>query len=439
MKIILILFAAFLAFDGGAQPLPLDPAIRMGKLPNGFTYYIRRNTEPAKRVQLYLVNKAGSVLEREDQRGLAHFMEHMSFNGTKHFPHNELVNYLQKAGVRFGADINAYTSFDETVYQLPIPTDDPSLLRNGLLIMRDWAAEATLDVKEINDERGVVLEEKRLGKGAEERMQQKIFPLILNHSRYAERIPIGVDTVLDNFKRPVILDFYKDWYRPDLQALIVVGDINVDSMEARIKTLFSDLKNPVKERPRTKYTVPLTGQNQFISVTDKEFPYTVIQVMIKKKALVAKTRQEYDQYINQSLFNQMLAARISELSQEPNPPFIEASAETGDFLGGLDFTETEFERAKITYLSYLASLVRDKDKRNSQDLVEEYTRNFLTGESAPGIQMEYDLSDAHLKTAKLADINALTSAYISDSNRDIVIMASDKDSASLPHEATVNK
>ena len=469
MKFVIILFAAFLTIHCGAQPLPLDPAIRMGKLPNGFTYYIRKNTEPAKRVQLYLVNKVGSVLEKEDQRGLAHFMEHMSFNGTKHFPKNDLVHYLQKSGVRFGADLNAYTGFDETVYQLPIPTDDPALLKNGLQIMRDWAGNATLDPKEINDERGVVLEEKRLGKGAQERMRVKTFPVILNESRYAARLPIGVDAVLRNFKRPTILDFYKDWYRPNLQALIVVGDINVDSMERRIKHLFSDLKNPVNEKPRTKYTIPLNGKDQFISVTDKEFPYTVIQVLIKRKTVVAKTLEEYHQLIKRELFNQMLAARITELSQAPNPPFIQASADMGQFLGGLDaftvsvvakpgqlensfisvwqliqqlkefgFTGPEFERAKTSYLSYFESLVREKDKRNSKDLVEEYTRNFLTGESAPGIEKEFELTKIFLKTATLADINALAPLYISDSNRDIVIMAPQKDSASLPVAAVVN-
>jgi zinc protease len=254
--------------------LPLDPAVRTGKLPNGFTYYIRHNEEPKNRVMMYLVNKVGSVLEDEDQRGLAHFMEHMSFNGTKHFPHNELVDYLQKAGVRFGADINAYTSFDETVYELPIPSDKPELLKGGLEIMRDWAHEALLDPGEIDKERGVVLEEKRLGKGAGERMRREYWPVILNNSRYAVRIPIGLDTVLDNFKRPAIARFYNDWYRPDLQALIIVGDINVDQIEATIKQQFADLKNPVHERVRTKYTVPLTGKNQFVAVPDKEMTTT---------------------------------------------------------------------------------------------------------------------------------------------------------------------
>jgi zinc protease len=469
MKIFQILTATLLFLDAGAQPLPMDTAVRMGKLPNGFTYYIRRNTEPARRVQFYLVNKVGSVLERDDQRGLAHFMEHMSFNGTRHFPKNELVHYLQKSGVRFGADLNAYTGFDETVYQLPIPTDDPGLLKKGLQIMRDWAGEATLDVSEINSERGVVLEEKRLGKGAQERMREKTFPVMLNHSRYADRLPIGVDTVLKHFQRPVILDFYKEWYRPDLQALIVVGDIGVDSMEMRIKRLFSDLKNPAKEKVRTKYAIPLTGRNQFIAVTDKEFPYMVIQVMMKSRGLIVKTKQDYDESVKRELYNQMLGQRISELSQEPNSPFLQAEASVGDLLGGLDaftvsvvakpglleksfvsvwqliqqakqfgFTGPEFERAKTGYLSSLETLLKEKDKRNSQDLVQEYTRNFLTGEASPGIEREYELTTGFLKIVKLSDINALGSALITDSNRDVIIMASQKDSASLPGRAVVN-
>ncbi len=469
MKITFILAAVLFSFTAFAQPLPLDPAIRMGKLPNGFTYYIRRNTEPAKRVQLYLVNKVGSVLEDENQQGLAHFMEHMSFNGTTHYPKNELVHYLQKSGVRFGADLNAYTSFDETVYQLPIPTDSPTLLHNGLQIMRDWAANATLDPKEINDERGVVLEEKRLGKGAQERMQYKTFPVILNHSRYADRLPIGVDTVLRNFQKATILKFYKDWYRPDLQALIVVGDINVDSIEAQIKKLFGDLKNPVNERPRTKYTVSLSGKNQFVAVTDKEFPYTVIEVLIKHKMLPQGTKEEYFEWTKRNLFNQMIAQRISELSQKPNPPFIQAGADISSFIGGLDaftlfivakpgqleksfvdtwqviqqakqfgFTQAEFDRAKLSYLSNLESAVKELNKHNSEDFAQEYTRNFLVGEAAPGIQAEYDLTKAYFASARLEDINSLGQAIITDSNRDMIIMAPQKDSASLPDQVVTN-
>ena len=469
MKVALFLSLVLLSDSIFAQTLPLDPAIRTGKLANGFTYYIRKNTEPKNRVQLYLVNKVGSILENDNQRGLAHFMEHMSFNGTTHYPKNDLVHYLQQSGVRFGADLNAYTSFDETVYQLPIPSDSPTLLRNGLMIMRDWAANATLDVKEINDERGVVLEEKRLGKGAQERMRTKFLPVILNNSRYSDRIPIGTDSVLNNFQKPVILQFYKDWYRPDLQALIVVGDINVDSMEVQIKKLFGNLKNPVIERPRVKYKVPLNGKNQFVAVTDKEFPYTVFEILIKHPKLPEGTRQDYYESVKRGLFNQMLAGRIAELSQKPNPPFIQAGAEMGGFLGGIDaftvfaaakpgqlensfisiwqlilqlkqfgFTQTEFERAKASYLSALESALKEKDKRNSENLVQEYTRNFLVGEPAPGIEVEYELTKSYLAIAKIQDVNALCPVIITDSNRDMIIMAPQKDSASLPVASTVN-
>jgi len=449
--------------------LPLDPAVRTGKLANGFTYYIRHNEEPKNRVIMYLVNKAGSVLEDEDQRGLAHFMEHMSFNGTKHFPHNELVDYLQKAGVRFGADINAYTSFDETVYELPIPSDKPELLKGGMEIMRDWAHEALLDPGEIDKERGVVLEEKRLGKGADERMRRVYWPVILNNSRYAVRVPIGLDTVLDNFKRPVIARFYNDWYRPDLQALIVVGDVNVDQIEATIKQQFANLKNPVHEKVRTKYTVPLTGKNQFIVVTDKEMTTTQGDIMIKHKAPELRTAADYRTALIQGLFDQMLSERYTELSRKADPPFISGNAGISDFMGGLDtydasvqakpgelekgikavwreterlkrygFTLTELGRAKTDYLNAMESAVKEKSKTNSASYVSEYQAYFLANTASPGIDKEYQLTKDDLPGITLTDVNSLTTSYITNSNRDILILAPEKDKSSLPNEALVN-
>jgi zinc protease len=449
--------------------LPLDPAVRTGKLANGFTYYIRHNEEPKNRVMLYLVNKAGSVLEDEDQRGLAHFMEHMSFNGTKHFPHNELVNYLQKAGVRFGADINAYTSFDETVYELPIPSDKPELLKGGLEIMRDWAHEATLDSVEIDKERGVVLEEKRLGKGAGERMRREYWPVILNNSRYAVRVPIGLDTVLDNFKRPVIARFYNDWYRPNLQALIIVGDINVDQIEAQVRQQFGNLKNPVHERVRAKYTVPLTGKNQFMAVTDKEMTTTEAEIIIKHKAPELKTAADYRTALVQGLFNRMLSERYAELLRKSDPPFVSGSADISGFMGGLDaydasvqakpgelergikavwreterlkhfgFTLAELERAKIAYMNGMESAVKEKGKANSSNYVKEYQAYFLTNSAAPGIDKEYQLTKNDLSGITLTDVNSLTTSYITNTNRDILILAPEKDKGSLPNEAVVN-
>ncbi|WP_183573092.1 M16 family metallopeptidase [Mucilaginibacter sp. X5P1] len=473
MQIKNILFAALLM--GGfattqAQVLPLDPVVRTGKLPNGFTYYIRHNEEPKNRVIFYLANKVGSVLENEDQRGLAHFMEHMNFNGTKHFPHNELVNYLQKEGVRFGADINAYTSFDETVYQLPLPSDDPEVLKNGIEIMRDWAQEATLDPVEIDKERGVVLEEKRLGKGSAERMRRQFWPQLLNNSRYSVRIPIGLDTVLDNFKRPTIASFYHDWYRPDLQALIIVGDVNVDQMEQIVKAKFSDLKNPQQERVRTKYSIELTGRNQFMEVTDKEMTSTTAEIIIKHKTGPVTTEAEYREAIVKELFNNMMRARYGELSRQADPPFIQGGTGIEDFLGGLDmfdasvvakpnelevglksvwrevervkrfgFTATELERVKESYFNNLEYMLRAKGKTNSQSYVSEYLNNFLKNEAAPGIDVEYKMVKAMLPTITLADMSKLVETYVRNDNKDILILGQDKDKATLPSETTVNE
>jgi len=450
--------------------LPLDPTVRTGKLANGFSYFIRHNEQPKNRVLMYLVNKVGSILEDEDQRGLAHFMEHMSFNGTKNFPKNSLVDYLQRSGVRFGADLNAYTAFDETVYQLPIASDNPELLKSGIDIMRDWAQEATLDPVEINKERGVVLEEKRLGKGAGERMQRLITPVLLNNSRYAIRLPIGLDTVLDNFKARTITRFYKDWYRPDLQALIIVGDIDVDKIEKIIKEKFASLKNPVHERTRISYTVPLTGKNQFLAVTDKEMTSTVAQIIIKHQARPVRTEADYRVAIEHDLFNEMLGARYAELTRQPNPPFFGGSASISALLANLDsytasaqvipgqmekgvkalwretirlkrfgFTQTELDRAKADYLSQIETILKEKGKTNSGSFVNEYQAYFLKGTAAPGIDMEFRLTKNDLSGISLSELNGLTSEYIRPTNRDIVITAPDKDKNLLPSELSTKK
>ncbi|NQX39080.1 zinc protease [Pedobacter steynii] len=454
--------------SANAQVLPLDPDVRTGKLPNGFTYYIRQNNEPKNRVVLYLANKVGSILETDEQQGLAHFMEHMSFNGTKNFPKNELVNYLQKTGVRFGADLNAYTGFDETVYQLPLPSDDPQVLRNGIQILRDWAAEATLETSEIDQERGVIIEEKRLGKGANQRIQEQILPVLLNNSRYAKRLPIGTDEVLLNFKPEAIRNYYRDWYRPNLQALIVVGDINVDEMEKVIRDKFSDLKNPADEKPRENYEVPLTGKNQFLVATDKEMTSTVAQLIIKHKAPELKTENDYRNLLIRSLFNQMLGNRYMELSRQANPPYVQGSAKIETLMGGLDsfsilvvakpnelengfkavlremcrvqqsgFSETELDRAKQGYLSSMEAAVKERDKTPSDAYVQEYLQHFLLETGAPGIDKEFELVSKIIPEITNEDINRICAEYISNINRDIIITAPEKDKSSLPDESTV--
>ena len=454
--------------QNSADVIPLDPAVRTGKLPNGFTYYIRKNVEPKNRVQLYLANKIGSIMENDNQRGLAHFMEHMGFNGTKNFPKNDLVNYLQKAGVRFGADLNAYTSFDETVHQLPIPSDDPEVLKNGIQIMRDWAQDATLDVAEIDKERGVVLEEKRLGKGAQQRMQDQYLPMIFNNSRYSDRLPIGTEEVLKNFSAETIKQFYQDWYRPDLQALIVVGDIDVDAMEQTIKAKFSDLKNPAKPRQRTQYSISLLNKNQFMAVTDKEFPVSVAQLMIKHPETKLITTNDYKNSILRSLFNSMIGNRFADMSKQADPPFLQAGANISGFLAGLDmynvfvvakpgemergfksilteterlqrfgFTQTELDRAKQSYLTNMESSFKEKDKTPSESLVNEYLRHFLEQEASPGIEYEFKMANSMIGGINLSDVNGLAKKYITDVNRDVIMMGPEKDKANLPDEAKI--
>lgn len=335
--------------------------------------------------------------------------------------------------------------------------------------MRDWAHEALLDPGEIDKERGVVLEEKRLGKGAGERMRRQYWPVILNNSRYAERIPIGLDTVLNNFKRPVIARFYNDWYRPDLQALIIVGDINVDQIEAQVKQQFASLKNPVHERVRTKYTVPLDGKNHFMAVTDKEMTTTEAEIMIKHKAPELKTAADYRTALIQGLFDQMLSGRYAELLRKSDPPFVSGSAGISSFMGGLDdygasvqakpgelekgvkavwreterlkrfgFTATELERAKTAYLNDMESELKEKSKTNSASYVKEYQAYFLTGEAAPGIDKEYQLTKDAMPGITLTDVNSLAKIYITSTNRDVLVLAPEKDKSALPDEATVN-
>lgn len=449
--------------------LPLDPNVIIGKLPNGLTYYIRKNTEPKNRAELYLVNKAGSVLETDAQQGLAHFTEHMAFNGTRDFPKNELVNYLQKAGVKFGADLNAYTSFDETVYQLPVPTDSTKVFEKAFDILANWAGYQTFDPKEIDDERGVVLEEERLrGKNAQERLQHQILPVLLNNSRYAERLPIGKEDILKTFKPETIKSFYHDWYRPDLQAVVAVGDFDPKRVEQLIKDNFSPLKNPANEKPRTKYSIPPTPGTLVKIATDKEFPYTLAEIVVKHPETKVQTKAEYVQSMRVNLFNQMLNERLGELTKQANPPFLFGRASYGGFLGHQDaftsiavakpgelekaikavvaeterarrfgFTQTEFDRAKQDALTEMENAYKERDKTKSVNFVREYQQNFLEGDAIPGIEWEYNFFKDNINSIKLSEINALAGKYISDQNRAVVVEAPEKEKDKLPADKTL--
>ena len=452
------------------SPLPISPQVKKGKLPNGITYYIRKNTEPKNRAELRLVVKAGSILEDNNQVGLAHFTEHMSFNGTKHFAKNELVDFLERSGVQFGADLNAYTSFDETVYMLQLPTDSPTVFKKGFQILEDWAHNVSFDNTEIDKERGVVVEEWRLGLGAATRMRNKYFPVILKDSRYAIRSPIGTKENLDTFKYETVKKFYKDWYRPDLEGVIVVGDVNVDSVEQLIKAHFSTIPKRTEEKPRVKYGVP-SHKDTYVSIlTDAEQQYNVLQVFYLQPSIPqAKTDNDYRNDIIRSLFNDMLNDRLQEIAQKPDAPFLQGFSNYGKFIGDKDalslfavakngasiakstevlltenervrkfgFTATELERAKKSAFSNIESAYKERDKTRSSELVQELIDNYLNNEPIPGIDYEFGLYKKYLDGIKVEEVNNIIKSWIKPTDRDVVVLAPEAEKSKLPTEKEV--
>ncbi|MEZ5025149.1 MAG: insulinase family protein [Chitinophagales bacterium] len=449
-------------------PLPLNPLVRYGKLANGLTYYIQKNTKPENRVELRLAVNAGSNQEDSTQKGLAHFVEHMAFNGSKHFSKNDLVNYLESIGTKFGAHLNAYTSFDETVYMLQLPTDKKEILDKGLLVLEDWAGGLTFDTTEINKERGVVFSEWRSGLGASQRMRDKYLPKLFYNSRYAERLPIGDTAIILHAPYERLISFYKTWYRPDLMSVIVVGDINVDSMEMEIKQRFSKLKNPTNEKPKIVYTLP-EHKNTIISIcTDPEAMYSQVMLMYKHPAENENSIKGYRNYLLNNLFNSMLNDRLQEYTLKPEPPFIAAysgydritrandaysltaitkSDQTVDALKVLltenerllkfGFTESELARQKTALLTSYENAFSEKDKTESSNFASEYVSNFLEDISAPGIEKELALAKEILPTITLQEINNLPKQFITDDNCVIVLTAPEKEKKFLPWENNI--
>lgn len=454
-----------------SKTIPVDSNVIIGKLENGLTYYIRKNAEPKKRAELYLVNKIGSIVEDDDQQGLAHFTEHMAFNGTRDFPKNELINYLQKAGVRFGADLNAYTGFDQTVYQLPLPTDSTDVFKKGFDILSNWAGHVTFDDFEIDQERGVIIEEDRQrGKNAQERMTKQILPVLLANSRYAERLPIGKVDILQSFKYETIKRFYKDWYRPNLQAVVAVGDFDVAEVEKLIKENFSELKNPATERKRETYDLPGNKEPLVKIVTDPEYPYNVASITYKHPEVIEKTESDLLLKMETGLINEMLSNRLNEILQKGNAPFVFAQSAYGPFQGGLanadafssfvvakdgsglkrateavlaenirmkkfGFTETELARAKTNLLTAIEKQFKEKDKTQSSVYVEAYTQNFLKGQAIPSIDFVYDFYRKNMDQITLTNVNKLAAGMVTDDNMIAIIQAPDKEKANLPNDA----
>ncbi|MDR7049714.1 zinc protease [Duganella sp. 3397] len=481
MKIRIILAAALLSCSLLAQAeatvapslslssnLPTSPLVKTGKLANGLTYYIHKNPRPENKLELRLVVKAGSILEDDDQQGLAHFTEHMAFNGSTNFKRNELVSYLQSIGVKFGADLNAYTTFDETVYILPIPTDNPKVVDQGFQVLEDWAHGLSMNDADIDSERGIVLEELRIGKGVEDRVNKVLLPKVLNGSRYAERLPIGKEQIIRNFNYDAIKRFYRDWYRPDLMAVVAVGDIDPDQAQKLIERHFGRLKNPANPRPRVYVTIPERQESEGLVVTDKEMSTNTIYIRYPIQPWPAEnTLRDYRQKLIESIGASILSQRMVELTQQANPPFLQGGSGMSKIVRGyrsfgagavlgkggvapainalvaederarqFGFTASELERARKGMLRSYENMYQERDKSDSAGYAAEYIRNFLEGESIPGVVNEYQYAQQLIPGITLDEVNAAMRAAIPDNQSKLVIYTGiDKPGAPAPKPA----
>jgi zinc protease len=448
------------------QPVPVDPRITVGTLSNGMRYYVRANNRPQGRAELRLVVNAGSVLEDDDQRGLAHFVEHMAFNGTSNFPKQDVIAFLQSTGMRFGAHINANTSFDQTVYQLQIPTDNPKVIDRSLLILEDWAHAVTFDQEEVDKERGVILEEWRTGLGADGRILDVQLPVLLKDSRYAERLPIGKPEIIRAFTYDRLKKFYTDWYRPDLMAVIAVGDFDPAAMEGLIRSHFGSIPMPASPRPRTNYDVPDHPGTRYAIATDSEATATIVGVTSLMAARDQTTIGAYRQQTIERVFSGLLSARFAEMTQKPDAPFLDAETNRGLFVrtteattltalvpeGGAErglaalfteadrvarfgFTQTELDRYRSSLMQTFAQLASSNDEHTSGSLADEFIRNFMQQEPIPGIAYENGLVQRFLPEITLADVNSLAGTWVPDRNRVVVVSAPKKPGSTVPDEA----
>ncbi|HEY0711251.1 MAG TPA: pitrilysin family protein, partial [Polyangia bacterium] len=377
-------------------PLPMDPNAQVTVLPNGIRTYIRKHGEPQKRASLRLVINAGSVLEEEKERGLAHFVEHMAFNGTRLFAKQEIVNFIESAGMRFGQHANAFTSFDETAYTFEVPTTDPALFEKAFSMMQQMAAEVSFDPAEVNRERGVVIEEWRLGRGAQMRILEQLFPVLFAKSRYAERLPIGTKAVLEKATADDLRAFYKRWYRPDLMAVIAVGDFDIATVQAHIKKYFAPIAPVPNAPPRPLYPVPDHSETLVSIAKDKELTATSAGIIYKLPARGQSSKRDYRRSIVERLYHNMVNARLEELSRDKDPPFLGAGSGTQSFVRTKDvflqfaatkadgvpralqaltreiervdrhgFTAGELDREKAAFLRFMERAVLEKDKTPS--------------------------------------------------------------------------
>lgn len=460
------LFSAFAQEVDLSQKLPIDPNVITGHFDNGLKYIIRVNEKPENRAEVRLTINAGSILEDDDQQGLAHLGEHMAFNGTENFPKQDLINYLESIGMQFGPEINAYTSFDEVVYMLQLPTDSLEQFEKGFQVLEDWAHNVSYEEEEINKERGVVIEEQRLGRGASQRMQDEWLPILFTNSQYATRLPIGKLDVLESENNKPVRRFYKDWYRPDLMSVIAVGDFDPEYVKGLIERHFASIPALENPRERTYYPVPDHEEPLFAITTDPEASFTQVVIYYKRDVKIDKTIGDYRQSLAEQLYNQMLNNRLDELRQQADPPFLAAQSSTGRlirtkdtyFLGaavkedgierGLDaalteafrvkkygFVQSELDRAKTAMLRNYEQAYNERDKTESRRYASEYINHVLEQEAIPGIENEYNYAKTLIPSIKIEEINALVDDFITEGNNVVIVMAPEKDGLEIPTEA----
>ena len=476
LKLLFILVFCGFVFTGiSAQiqdlnkPIPADPNIKIGKLDNGITYYIKQNKKPEQRIELRLAVNAGSVCETNGQQGLAHFCEHMCFNGTKNFPSNKIISMLEEMGVKFGAELNAYTSFDQTIYMLKVPTDSILWINRGFQVLEDWAHQVSMEDVEIDKERGVIVEEWRLGLGADDRMMSKYIPVILKGSKYAERLPIGKVDVIKSFPYDTLRAFYKSWYRPDLMAVVVVGDIDPGLAEEKVKEYFGRVPKAVNPQKRVEFPVPDNIEPLISVVTDKEASGYSASIFFKHPKSDNITYADYRTQLLRSLYTGMLNNRLQEIAQKPDAPFLYAGAGYGSFISRSEdvyslsvgakenqiekslevvltenervrqfgFTATELEREKKEILSNYEKMAKEADKTESRSYADEFIRNYLDKECIPGIKKEFEITKEYLPGITLEEINKLGQAWITDNNMVALITAPEKEGVRVPTESQV--
>lgn len=451
--------------QSSTAPLPFDPAVTVGTLRNGMRYYVRENRKPEKRAELRLVVNAGSVLEDDDQRGLAHMAEHMAFRGTRRFAGNQISSYLESVGMRYGPDINAFTSFDETVYTITIPTDTAAIVDKGFQILADWARSVSFEPSQIEKERPVVIEEWRLGQGAENRMQNKWFPVLFTGSRYGQRLPIGLKSVLETYKPATLRRFYDTWYRPDLMAVVAVGDFRKSEIESLIARYLGQIPQVTNPKPRTVFPVP-GHDSTLVSVnSDREATQSVVRLLYKQPKRINTTEGTYRQHLVENLFGAMLNDRLSEIVQRPNPPFINAFAAQGALVRSAEsftlgavvadngiprglnalliegervkrygFLQAELDRAKADLQRGTEQAYAEREKTNSSVYAAAYVSAFL--QSEPATSIDYDLKAVKqlLPGITLAEVNKLAGEWMTERNRVLATTSPEKAGITNPTE-----